>query len=319
MPSPNTVDLPDIHLFVVIEQRDNEMKVAAIYDDREQAERRTAQIAKRRCNDLTASVAKEDSQESTSTVSFKVENSSETPAGVLQSFDLLKETTSVTPAGYFSAEKTDVVKEKYGRFLLLDGCNRCRLHSTEALTRQLIEQSAVAESERAAQVQVHCDQIENLRTRLVSLQQSYANAVEDNQRLRRLADEYQRDHLEAKTENQRLQHSMLGLKQDITNVRNIDTIYASEIERLREEIEHLKQLSLKQKQRNLQQKKRLDAARTELHDARYLLQQNGEAEVNRSAKRTRSVASDTDFQNDAGFSNMLEELKSVLAQTGKIF
>lgn len=312
MGEPVSIVLPDIHLFVVVEQRENEMKVAAIYDDREQAERRTKQIAQRRCATFAAE-KQEASEDSTST--YKAESSTECQPGTLFGFDLIKETSTVTPAGYFSAEKTDIVTECIGQIKLLDGCNRYRLHSTEAYTQSLIEQSAIAESQRAAQVQAHCDQIENLRTRLVSMQQNYSNAVEDSQRLRRLADEYQRDHLDAKTENQRLQQSMLGLKQDITAVRNIDSIYVGEIERLREELDHVKRRSAKQK-------KRLDATRTELHDAKYQLQKkeaDGDAEVVRAAKRTRSTASETDFENHAGLSNMLTELKSVLERSGKVF
>ena len=108
---------------------------------------------------------------------------------------------------------------------------------------------------------------------------------------------------------------MVGLKQDITNVRKIEVIYAEEIDRQRDELSRLKRRIAKQKQR-------LDAAHTELHDAKYQLEQRHhteDAEATRASKRSRSTASETDFQNDASFNNMITELKSVLERTGKVF
>jgi len=223
--------------------------VSAIYDSAEQALRRGRQIAERRRGELAAASATE-AENPLHTVTYIAEEDATAPSGMLLGLSLVCETTDITPAGYLFAETRAVKRETVGRFELMAGCDRYRLRELEqgkqALSAQA-EQLETSERTAAQQLETHCAQIENLRTRLEATQRAYRVSIEDSQRLRRLADEYQRDYLDTKLNMQLLQEKVSDNEKKLVAVRSMSKIYATEIERLHEQI-------AKQQQRDEQQR-----------------------------------------------------------------
>jgi len=225
-------------LYVLLEHKlmpERQTLVNAIYDSAEQALRRGRQIAERRRGELSAAVAAGEAENPLRTVTYITEEDAAAPSGVLLGLNLMCETTEITPAGYLFAETRAVKRETVGRFELMAGCDRYRLRELEQgkqALAALTEQLEAAERNAAQQLETHCAQIENLRTRLEATHRAYRVSIEDGQRLRRLADDYQRDYLDTKLALQTVREQSADNEKKITAVRSMSKIYAAEVERL---------------------------------------------------------------------------------------
>jgi chromosome segregation ATPase len=237
-------------LYVLMEHKlmpEGQTLVNAIYDNAEQALRRGRQIAERRRGELAAAAVVAATGEADTplrTVTYIAEEDAAAPSGTLLGVNLFCDTTEITPAGYLFAESRVTKRETVGRFELMAGCDRYRLRELEQgkqALAALTEQLECAERTAAQQLETHCAQIENLRTRLEATQRAYRVSIEDGQRLRRLADEYQRDYLDTKLALQTVREQSADNEKKIAAVRSMSKIYAAEIERLHDEAKQQQQ------------------------------------------------------------------------------
>lgn len=123
-----------IPLFVLLETvlPSKENNVAAIYDNAEWAQRRSTAIAKRRCAELAAQIE----QAPNVTVVFFVREESDHPQNVLSRVAIIKETTTVTPAGYIYSEVKEMTSEVVFYLDVFQGCERYRLEDIERLAKE---------------------------------------------------------------------------------------------------------------------------------------------------------------------------------------
>lgn len=121
-------------LFVLLETvlPSKENSITAIYDNAEWAQRRLKDIAKRRCTELAAQI----DQAPNVSVVFFVREESDHPQNILSRVAIVKEITTVTPAGYIYSEVREVTSEVVFHLDVFQGCERYRLQDIERLAKE---------------------------------------------------------------------------------------------------------------------------------------------------------------------------------------
>lgn len=231
MSEPNTECM-----YVLLEttRPSNDVQISAVYDDIEQAKRRTLQIAERRTREFNEALGE---QPANTLVAFEL--AAETP---LQGNEILaaainKITTVITPAGYIYSESREATTESVHRFSLMTGCNRFRINNvlkqvSEAEGKVAAAENQSAEMERtfANRCETYAAQIEGLRARV----EEAARFKKNYTQTRRLADEYLADITEMKSQMKKDSERITQLEANLKTSRGIGQIYLDELNRLKE-------------------------------------------------------------------------------------